>query len=464
MPSRRAGQQKRGRQHAPSVTEQYKKTRPDDVVSFSVVARPRPGVTITEVRDRLTLETWSDYRAPKPVLDRIAQRLRSLGFEVFDLPSPVVSARGRVSHFLSVFGGDLVRRIRTVRAGPSKTTVTSIVLRPDSTRPSLEPVEDALLIAVVSRPLFATPRVPPATKQFNLRVPGDVAQLTLSSVVHRQKLPAGLQATGAGIGVAVLDTGFARHPYYDDHGYQIKKLAAPDTANPDVDDESHGTALLATLLACAPDVDAYGIKLGENAALGFDLALTLPSVKVLSVSWVYDLAGEKVLPLDLVPLRIVILNAVTAGVAVVTAGGNGQISFPAMMPEVIAIGGVAVDPHDRLSAWSGASSFVSTIFNGRAVPDVCAVASEMTLPAPGGVPDWHSAPGTSYATPQVSGIVALLLQKNQKLTPDQVLTALKKGATDVKSGKTAMGDRAVKGDDLATGAGLVNAREAWQHV
>jgi serine protease AprX len=453
------------------VADTYVEPAPADIISFSVVAQPRPGVSIDELRDRLTRTTVSEYVAPEHVRTRVAQQLRNRGFEVFDLPSPVVSARGTVALFRSVFGGDLVKRIRTTGPERSRRTTSAIVVRPGGDPPSPEPIEGALLIAVIEPPLFVAPAIPPVTSGFTLHLPGDIAQLTGASATHRLATPTGERATGIGIGAAVIDTGFAPHPYYDQHEYKIKRLAAPDTTSPDVDDQQHGTAVLAALLACAPDVDAYGIKLGVNAVLAFDTAMTLPQLRVVSVSWVYDLAGETVLPLDLLPLWMRILVTVNAGVIVVAAGGNGQTAFPAMMPEVIAVGGVAVDTSDTLSAWSGASSFSSAIFNGRPVPDFCALASDMWLPipgkspsGPGALPDWMSEPGTSFAAPQIGGIAALLLQKNQTLTTDGIRTAIAATAVDVSQGTTALGDTATYGPDLATGAGLVNARKAWHSV
>ena len=57
-------------------------------------------------------------------------------------------------------------------------------------------------------------------------------------------------------------------------------------------------------------------------------------------------------------LQLTILDAINADVTVVAAAGNGQPStFPAMMREVIAVGGVAVDANDLRSAWSGTSFF-----------------------------------------------------------------------------------------------------------
>jgi subtilisin family serine protease len=64
----------------------------------------------------------------------------------------------------------------------------------------------------------------------------------------------------------------------------------------------------------------------------------------------------------------------------------------------------------------------------------------------------------------VAGVIALLLQKNPSLTPDQVKQALMLSAKDITSGTTSTGDTAGPGVDLATGNGLVNALGAWNTV
>jgi hypothetical protein len=437
---------------------------PRDLVSFSVVCRPRPGVTAEEFLARLTLTTLGEYLAPPQVREQVRDQLRTRGFEVFDHPSPVVSARGSVELFESVFDARLAKRLRRFTTARSESRKTAIVRRPGSRPPSPEPISGALHIAVMAPPVFVAPSIPPITP-FNLHLPGDIGQLTGAAATHRLATPARERATGAGVGVAVIDTGFAPHPYYEEHGYRVTRLAAPDTTFPEEDDEPHGTCILASLFACAPDADGYGIKVGANAVLAFDLAMTLTNLKVLSLSWVHDLAGEAQLPLDLIPLRLSILTAVSAGITVITAAGNGQTSFPAMMPEVIAVGGVAVDTSDTLSAWSGSSSFTASIYRGRNVPDFCAISSQMLVPIPGKPPDWISIDGgTSCATPQVAGIAALLLQKDPTLAPEDIRSALATTATDVTAGSTAMGTTANKGTDLATGAGFVNALPAWQSI
>ncbi len=449
------------------VADKYVEPAPDDIVSFSVVVRPKPGTSIEEIRSRLALNTLSEYVAPERARAQVAEQLRSHGFEVFELESPVISARGTVALFRSVFDAELVKRIRTIRTDRSKRTVSAIVLRPGANPPSPARIEGALLIAVVAPPLFVAPVIPPVTGSFALHLPGDIAQLTGASATHRLLTASGQRATGTGVTVAVIDSGFALHPYYVQHDYRITRLAAPDTTAPDVDDEPHGTAVLAALLACAPDVDAYAIKAGNNPILALDLAKPLPTPKVVSVSWVFDLEGENAVPEELVPLWIRILYTISAGVTVIAAGGNGQTAFPAMIPEVIAVGGAAIDAQDKLKAWNGASSFSSSIFKGRDVPDVCALASKMWLPMPDdakALPDWMVSTGTSFAAPQVGGIAALLLQKNPALTPAAVKTAMTSTADDITAGKSASGDHAGIGPDRATGAGLVNARKAWHTV
>lgn len=453
----------------------YVQPRADEPVSLVLLCEPASGRPLDDFRARLTLKTLQEFLPDDQRRARVAEQLRNRGFEVFAYPSPLVSARAPVALVEATFDVRLVKRLRRVRTVGSEYTVESIIVPPGSQPPTPREIEGVLLVVVTSPGLLMAPSIPPPSRAsgLRLRLPGDVAQLTRASATHRLTTPSGAQATGRGVGVAVIDSGFGTHPYYQDHGYRINLLAAPDapTSGPG---DGHGTWVLAGLLACAPDVDLHGIEMGSNPVLAFDVAMDVPGVRVMSASWVYDVAGEAQLPDEFIPLRLRLLTIIDAGVTVVVAAGNGEnATFPAGMPEVIAVGGVSVDQHDGLSAWDGASSFSSAIF-GRDVPDLCGLSSDMVVPIPGTpgkagkagkAPGWKSRPGgTSAATAQVAGIAALLLQKSPSLTPASVLTALVSSAVDIVQGTTLTGDTAAPGADRATGAGFVNAKSAWQSV
>ena len=136
---------------------------------------------------------------------------------------------------------------------------------------------------------------------------------------------------------------------------------------------------------------------------------------------------------------------------------------------------------------SYASSFDSSLYPGRHVPDLCGLtgnavkingatrAPSLMLPVqPGSSLDgispstgagndgWGLFSGTSAACPQVAGVAALMLEKDPTLTPKEVKTKLLKAARDVKKGKSSSGDTAAAGWDPATGAGLVDAK--WSYL
>jgi subtilisin family serine protease len=155
---------------------------------------------------------------------------------------------------------------------------------------------------------------------------------------------------------------------------------------------------------------------------------------------------------------------------------------------VISVGGVHVNyPGLDLEASNYASSFDSSFYPGRHVPDVCGLTGRRVviggggkapslmlpvqdgadldgiLPSTGANNDgWGLFSGTSAACPQVAGICALLLEMNPALTPAKVKEKLIKGARDVTAGQSAMGDLAAPGPDAATGAGLADAK--WSYL
>lgn len=462
----------RGTNHPRASKERNVKADPRDPVSFSVVVAPATGVTLAQMRRRINLRTAGQFDPNPEMRLKVVSQLKALGFEVFHGAGPVVTARGTVRLFTQVFGGQFVKRIRERPIPGSRRlrTDSSILLKKKSERPTARTIPDVLHVWVGRKPTPATPSLPPSRPGLNLHLPGEIAQVMRASATHRRSV-AGDPATGAGVTVAVLDTGVAHHPYYEDHDYRITRLAASDEASdPAEDDDDHGTSMLAGLLACAPDVHVIALKYGDNPVVALDDALA-NGAQVIALPWGYDLSGITPDPPsadDLLPLQERILSIVASGVPVVAAAGNlGHHNFPAMMPEVIAVGGVAVDVDDALMAWSGASSFSSTLYGKRRVPDVCGIASQVMVPLP---PDYYPdawdalAGATSFATCQVAGIVALLVQKDPTLTPEEIRDRLTDTAMDVTAGTTATSHVAKKGRDLATGFGLVNALEAWNSV
>ncbi len=304
-----------------------------------------------------------------------------------------------------------------------------------------------------------------------LHLPGDVSQILGASAVHRQVLCTGDKATGGDVGIAVIDSGFYPHPYYSDYQYKITRIAADDTSEPGIDVAEHGTSMLANVLACAPDAKVYGIKIGPDPVRAFNKAMMLPvDVVSLSMSWCVD--DPSIIPRKYVPFCLRILTVVAAGITVVAAAGNGNVfSFPALMPEVIAVGGVVVGDTDGTCVWNQSASFSSCILTTRNVPDLCALSTMTWLPIPdpnscsGDPGSWYPQNGgTSCATAQIAGVCALLRQKNRKLAPWEIRSRIVETAVDVRCGTSASGDVAGKGPDRATGAGLVDALRAWQAV
>lgn len=194
------------------------------------------------------------------------------------------------------------------------------------------------------------------------------------------------------------------------------------------------------------------------------------------------------IPNWLKPLELAVANAVANGIVVCFSAGNGHKGFPGSHPDVISVGGVHVNlPNlNDFEASSYASGFTSTWYPGRTSPDVCGLtgkgvningikAPSIMLPVQEGadldkidpptapaMDGWGLFSGTSAACPQVAGIVALMLEKKAGLSPAKVKELLKKGARDVTKGTNANGATAASGPDVATGAGLADAK--WTYL
>ena len=237
--------------------------------------------------------------------------------------------------------------------------------------------------------------------------------------------------TGTGAVIAVLDSGVAAG-HEDLAGGVLAGYDAIDGDTDSADVHGHGT-LVAGIAAARGNNKrgiagtAYGAKIlpvrvldstghgtDEVIAEGIRWAVT-KGADVINLS----LGGPEVAPV----LRSAIVNAVAAGVVVVTAAGNDGTETPfypaAYAPEIagmVAVG--ATDDAGSLTSFSSWGSWVSLTAPGWSVVG----------PARGG--GYATGSGTSFAAPQVSGAAALLVAQNKARTPAQVEKDLVSTARD----------------------------------
>ncbi|MDA4848626.1 S8 family serine peptidase [Hoeflea poritis] len=436
----------------------------------------------------LTPENIGKLSPPQERCTEAAKALKALGFTVRHIGTYSISGEGPRRLWENVFGTKVQRRSELIsEAHPSLGKMSYLSHKADT------PFEiPTVLRGLVERaypqrpPTFYESPLPPRVNYHHLQVPADVSMILRSDVARKDGV------TGKGVLVAMVDSGFYKHPFYSWHGYNYNATLAPDAIDVDQDANGHGTAEAANIFASAPDIDFIGVKMGGNATLAFKTASDLHPA-IMTNSWGYSIQNPP-LPNSLLPLQAAVIEAVAVrGITVCFSAGNGHWGWPGQMPEVISVGGVfahsdIVGNDFDLEASNYASSFDSNLYPGRHVPDVCGLVGMqprgiyIMLPVPpqsqidtglaGGVfpngdetaadDGWAVISGTSASSPQIAGVCALLKQLQPGISPTLMKSILMASARDVKAGQSNHGQPAGNGHDGATGAGLVDANVACQ--
>ncbi|MBI4061566.1 MAG: S8 family serine peptidase [Elusimicrobia bacterium] len=229
---------------------------------------------------------------------------------------------------------------------------------------------------------------------------------------------------GAGVSVAVIDTGISRtHP--DLAGLVLGGFNALDPKKPDAwdDDQGHGSHVAGTISArrdgrgvvgAAPMARLYAVKVLDAEGNG-----SFSSV-IAGIEWAAS-RGLKIANMSLgadegsEALGRAVAAAAKAGLTIVAAAGNtgGAVSFPAAYPETIAV--AASDAGD------GAADFSS---RGPEVDFIAPGVNVRSVDKDGG---WVEHSGTSMAAPHVAGLAALALARGAA-TPAAIRAALAKAA------------------------------------
>ena len=246
-------------------------------------------------------------------------------------------------------------------------------------------------------------------------------------------------ATGKGVRVAVVDTGVdVDHP--DLRGRIARVGNFVDRGERSFTSDAHGTAVAGVIAArannevgivgVAPGAEVLALKAcweqppgsrrgvcnSYTLAKAVDFAI-VEKAQVLN----FSLAG----PVDPLLTRL-IARAVERGITVVAAQGDGQgRGFPASLDGVLGI--AATDPAGALRGGAPA----------RPRPLLAAPGIDILTTAPRSAYDFFS--GSSFAAAHVSGVVALLLEKQPKLSPRDIERLFEGTAHKVNGGGATAG-------------------------
>jgi serine protease AprX len=346
----------------------------------------------------------------------------------------------------------------------------------------------------------------PAVAEFHLDRPLVKANYRTILTTGARAVQTALGYTGAGVGVAVIDSGIAT--WHDDltnttstqYPYGDQRVSAfVDFVNgrqTPYDDDGHGTHVAGII--AGNGYDSLGLKSGSAPDASLAVLKVLDahgqgtiSNLIAALDWV--LANHRQHNIRVVnmsvgagvtesywtdPLTLAAKRVVDAGIVVVGAAGNagknaagqpqyGAIASPGNAPWVLTVGGTSTngtaDRGDDVMA--GFSSRGPTYLDWAAKPDLAAPGtSTYSLAAPGSTlvklypnallggivptahPPYLALSGTSMATPVVAGTVALMLQANPALTPNAVKAILQYTS-----------ERRPGYDALTQGAGFLNA-------
>ncbi len=392
--------------------------------------------------------------------------------------------------------GDVLATVEAAVAAPGTVSESEITAADVALAAALEDADAVIEAALVDAPLDVVEELEDADEALNdaAAALAEIEDEDSSWIADLQGWVPNLRAavdrrgnkrrlTGAGIDIALIDSGITPVQGLDGpnkiingpdmsadsgnvnllnldlfgHGTHMAGIIAGNDGNDDNDDDTPN------FKGIAPDARLVNLKVAD-AEGNTSMAQVVAAIEWAIVHRNDNGMNIRVIALALGhdqsdyladPIAAALEAAWEAGIVVVVAGGNNGITSakldsPAIDPFVISIAGS--DQGRPRNRWDDTVATWSSSGDGVRNPDVLMPGkSVVSLRVPGSYADvnyptsqigtrFAVASGTSQATAVAAGVVALLLERDGSLTPDQVKTLLRDGAKSVEAGQTRDGE------------------------
>lgn len=383
-----------------------------------------------------------------------------------DEPVPAVSSAGEV------VPGEVIVKWRDAAAGDAAADAHGLSVLAELGTPAADMPEvvstEGRQVADVVADLRADPAVEYAEPNYVTQLATDVTTAVAVndpktgpqySLDRMRVRDAWSLSTGSARTIAVLDTGI--DPYHPEFAGRIAQ--GHDFVNNDIDasdDNGHGTWVSGIIAANVNDgIGIAGISWSDR----------IMPVKIMNASGTGDTSdltagivwatdhGATVINMSVggFPNSVFVHDAVRYawdhGVVLIGAAGNNAASgqfFPASYPEVISVSATQVD--DEFTHWSNYGADVDVSAPGASVLTTNCPACKPLEQDLSGDHNYTYISGTSFAAPNVAGVVALIWARYPTMTNGEVVSRL----------KTTVDDLGYAGWDARYGLGRVNAVRA----
>ncbi len=250
-----------------------------------------------------------------------------------------------------------------------------------------------------------------------------------AEVLHLER--AHRQATGRGIRVAVIDTGVdVSHPDLQDRVLIAKNFVRAEESR--FTQDVHGTAVSGVIAAStgngvgisgvAPEAGIMALKACWPSTRGSSQAVCNSYTLALALDFAI-VQGAQVINLSLAGpedpiLGQLIRRSIERGIVVVAAVDDVATNpFPASLPAVLAVRTLDSEDQEHSATGGAGPAFVEeeALQGGATLRTLAAPGLDVLTTVPEGGYDFFT--GSSFAAAHVSGVVALVLQLQPKLTP-----------------------------------------------